>query len=292
MNENLMILGSTVLQIFRKMRSPKAVRRVVGNNYERKIGHPMRWDDPQTYTEKLTYSKLYRATPEKTRLSDKVLCREWIKETIGEQYLVPVLGVYDKFSDIDFDALPDEFVIKCNHDSGSTTMIRDKSKMNKAKLARKYWLLLRNNFAYRLYEMQYRDIKPKIIIEEMLHTPDGVEPNDYKFLCFNGKPYYCWVDKNRFGDHTRRVYDLEWNTMPFNQLIEMAPPIEKPKSYELMIELATKLCANFDQARIDFYEIDGKPIFSEITFTNGSGSDRINPYEWDVKLGELWKWDK
>lgn len=138
------------------------------------------------------------------------------------------------------------------------------------------------------FEMHYTHIKPKIIAEKYLETSDGELP-DYKFMCFGGKPYYCWIDSGRFMNHTRNVYDLNWNLQPWSQGYPISDSlIEKPKNFEMMATLAEKLSEGFSHVRVDFYNIDGKLYFGEMTFTNASGLKKINPCEWDKKLGELW----
>lgn len=272
----------------------KDVELEISARYRREIGRELCWDNPTSYTEKLNFSKLYNATKEKTILSDKYAVRKWVSEKIGEEYLIPVLGVYDTFEQIDFEQLPNSFVIKCNHDSGSTTIIRDKAKMNIKALKNRYDFFLKRNFAFDSYEMHYRDIKPLIIIEKLMANNASEELNDYKILCFDGKPYYCWVDYGRFTNHKRNVYDLNWNLQPFKCYYDNCDELilHKPEQYNQMIELAKKLSQGFDHVRVDFYIIKGKIYFGEMTFTNGSGFEQITPEEWDFKLGSLWNLNK
>lgn len=250
-------------------KSYKEIEQEISQEYEKVYHRKLNWENPKSYTEKIHVSKVYDATSTKTELSDKIKVRDYIKKAIGEEYLVPLLGVYDKFEDINFDVLPDKFVIKCNHDSGSTTLCDDKSKLNYKELKNKYNnFFLKRNYAYYGYEMQYKNMKPKIMIEKYM----GNALNDYKFLCFNGQPYFCWVDIDRFGNHKRNIYDLEWNLQPFNQMTygNSEEKIEKPKEFELMKEIATKLCKGFDHVRVDLYYIKNKIYFGEMTFTNGN----------------------
>lgn len=254
-----------------------------------KINHRnINWENPQTYTEKINVSKIFGGNEEiKTKLTDKYEVREWVKEKIGEDYLIPALGVYDDFNDIDFSKLPDKFVIKCTHDSGSTT-ICDKNNMNIKKLEKLYNnYYLKRDFSLDTYEKHYHNIKHRIIIEQCM----GKAINDYKFLCFNGQPYYCWIDVDRFGNHKRNIYDMNWVLQPFQQMTygNYKNEIKCPKNFKKMIEIAQKLCEGFDHVRVDLYNIDGKIYFGEMTFTNGSGFEIIDPEEWDYKLGKLWK---
>ena len=261
----------------------------ISRDYMKMFGRPLNWENPQTYNEKIHVSKLYMPSPLKTRLADKYAVREWVAEKIGSEYLIPLLGVYDSFDEIDFDALPNSFVIKCTHDSGSVTLVKDKSRINREELRRKYAEHMKRNFAWMGFEMHYRDIKPRIIIEKYM----GDSINDYKFLCFDEKPYYCWVDFDRFSNHKRNMYDLEWNLQPFNQYHygNYDKPVSPPKCFDDMKRIAAELCKGFDHVRIDLYLVDGRIYFGEITFANGNGFEEITPDEWSYKLGALWPFD-
>ncbi len=271
----------------------KAIEKATDRKYYKLSKHHINWDDPRSYSEKLNYSKIYCANELKTRLTDKIEVRKWVAEKIGEKYLIPLIGVYNSIYDIDFQELPNEFVIKCNHDSGSTKIVENKNALKKRDIHELYSLYdryyLKRKFAYQLYEMQYVDISPKIIVECYL----GANIRDYKFLCFGGVPYYCWVDVDRFSDHKRNIYDADWKLQPFDQ----APYekydgcIEKPKAFEEMLELARKLSSEFDHVRVDLYYCQDRVYFGEMTFTNGGGVEIIKPHEWDLRLGDLWRLD-
>lgn len=270
----------------RKNKTFEQIEKEISKEYKKKFRKELNWTNPKTYTEKLNVSKVYGSSELKANLTDKILVRDWIKEKIGEEFLIPLIGVYDKFEDIDFDNLPKQFVIKCNHDSGSVVLCKDKEKLDIKKLKEKYEFYLKRNFAYLGYEMHYKDIKPKIVIEKYM----GDSIRDYKFLCFGGKPYYCWVDMDRFSNHKRNIYDLDWNLQPFNQITygNYEHKIECPEQYEQMKEIAKILSEGFDHVRVDLYTINKKIYFGEMTFTNGNGFGIIHPEEWDYKLGELW----
>lgn len=261
----------------------------ISKEFKEKLGYEMDWNNPVSYLQKLNYSKLLCANKIKTRLTDKLLVREWVEEKIGKQYLVPLLGVYDCFSDINVSELPEQFVIKCNHDSASVTICNDKTKLDLKRLKQKYNFLMRRNFSDMSYEMHYRDIKPKILIEKHM----GSNINDYKFICFDGKPVYCWVDIDRFSDHRRCVFDMEWKEAPFTKhtYAKSDKVLEKPAMFETMKTVVKKLCDGFDYVRVDLYLIDGVIYFGEMTFTDGRGQECVQPIEWDYKLGEMWKLD-
>ena len=247
------------------------------------------WNSPKTYTEKINYSKLYAATLEKTMLTDKIKVRKWVAEKIGEDYLVPLLYVYDSVSGIDFNILPDQFVLKCNHDSGSVIICNNKETFNWKKAKKNLSFYIKRNFAYMTCEMHYKDIRPKIMIEKFM----GNNIKDYKFLCFDGIPRFCWIDIDRFGNHKRNIYDMNWNLQPFNQMSygNTEYSIDKPHKFDEMVDIVKNLCRGFDHVRVDMYLINDKVYFSEMTFTNGSGTEKISPEEWDIELGKYWKLD-
>ncbi len=258
-------------------------------SYRKYTGRKLDFGAPESFSQKICVSKLYNATPEKTCLTDKLQVREWVAEKIGAEYLIPLYGAgYNSFKEIDFDALPRKFVIKCNHDSGSTILIEDKQNVDLRQLRRQYDFYMRRNFAYVSFELHYKDIKPKILVE-MDVSEDGRAARDYKFLCFHGRPYYCWVDTDRFGNHKRITYDMDWTVQPFVQYTyPQAEPEPCPQNFEKMKKIVTTLCQGFDQVRVDLYNVRNKIYFGEMTFTDGSGYEAIFPEEWDIALGELW----
>lgn len=279
--------------IINKYKSYSRIEKDINYLYRKIFSRSMNWDNPKTYTEKIQFSKVYNPTKQKSNLSDKIQVRKWIKDRIGEEYLIPIINIYDSFDDIDFSTLPKAFVIKCNHDSGSTTIIKDKNKINDKYynyLKRKYKFFLRRNMAFMNFEMHYKNIIPKIIIEQLMIDENHDEILDYKFLCFHGKPYYFWTDFDRFGNHTRNMYNLDWELQPFNQWTykNYKGNIEKPKNFNLMLELVKQLCIGFDHVRVDMYSINDKIYFGEMTFSNGCGFERIIPDKYDYILGELW----
>lgn len=273
-----------------KKLSKEKYKNILSKMYKKRIGHNLDWNNLCTYTEKMQWEKLYNDNPLKTQLSDKYKVREWVKEKIGEEYLIPLLGVWENFEDIDFSTLPDKFVLKTNHGSGTNYIVKDKSKINLKQLKRLFNDWMKIDYAFNTgFEMHYSNIKPLIIAEKYIESEYN-ELQDYKFLCFNNKPYYCWVDMNRYTSHTRNVYDLDWNLQEWNQFTygTYKEPIEKPKNFDKMIEIAECLCKGFSHVRVDLYNVKGRIYFGEMTFTNGSGLDPIVPEEYDTKLGDLW----
>ena len=264
------------------------IEKLVSEFYFKIFGRELNWENPQTFNEKIQVSERYDKDPRKTLLADKYLVRDWVKNIIGEKYLIPLLGVYDNADEIDFEKLPDKCVLKCNHDSGSV-VIWDKSKrqnINRIKL--KLNNCLKINYAWMFFEMNYKDIQPKIIVEKFI----GDNVNDYKFVCFDGVPYYCWVDVNRFIDHRRNFYNMNWELQPFQMLYKnYESDVKKPEAFDEMRDLASKLSKDFRHVRADFYYVNQKIYFGEMTFSSEGGTGVFTPDEWDYKIGELWKFD-
>ena len=265
--------------------------------YFEHVGQHVNWKDPKAYTEKMQLEKIYHNYPLKTTLADKYKVREWVASKVGDKYLVPLCGkgVYDSPYDIDFAELPNKFVIKTNSGSGDVSIVQDKSTLSAKDIKRikaRMDYYLHCNFSWIGYELHYSDIESKIIVEQLIECDDEDLP-DFKFLCFDGKPMFCWVDKGRYHNHKRNVYDLDWNLQTWNQRDygNYEGVIEKPDNFDEMIDIATKLCEGFSHVRVDLYNVNGKIYFGEMTFTNGCGFERIIPYEADLMLGSLWKLD-
>lgn len=243
--------------------------------YKRVMKQELNLDNPKTFNEKIQWLKLYDSTPIKTRLADKYLVRDWVKEKIGEQYLVPLLGVYDKFEDIDFAKLPDRFVIKCNHGCGWNIIVKDKSKLDLAEVKQKLDKWMHENFAFKFgYELHYRDIQPKIIIEKFIENQKSHDLYDYKFWCFNGKVEYIqFLSERNISELKMAFYDRDWNKQTFVYSHPLDKKnIQKPDNLKQMLMLAEKLSEGFPYVRVDFYRLDnGTLYFGEMTFTSASG---------------------
>ena len=258
--------------------------------YFKKTGEILNLDNPQTFNEKIQWLKLYDSTPLKTQLADKYLVREWVKEKIGEEYLIPLLGVWDKFEDIDFDKLPNQFVLKANHGCAWNIIVKNKNQFNKVSAKKKFKKWLAINFAFcEGLQLHYKDIKPKIIAEKYLEEKNG-ELSDYKILCFNGVPKFIWIDQGRFSQRTENIYNIDWELQPFRLTYENSKEeVPKPKNLEKMIELAKILSKDFVQVRVDFYNVNEKIYFGEMTFTSANGIDKFIPNSWNYKLGQMLK---
>lgn len=264
------------------------IEQIIDKQYQSLFGKKICWEDPKSFNEKLQVSKLYLLFPMKTRLADKVAVREWIRETIGAKYLIPLIGVYNSFNDIQFSTLPNSFVIKCNHDSGSVTICKDKSKLDLKRLAERYTKLLNKDYSFQGFEMHYRGIQPRIVIEQYMGML-----RDYKFMCFHGKVEFFWVDFDRFGNHTRLTYDRNGNRLPFTMSYpENENQLPPPDKYQQMIQIAEVLSRNFEHVRVDLYLIQDRIFFSEMTFTTGNGFEPFNPPDWNERVGLFWRFNK
>lgn len=260
--------------------------------YEKRQGRKLDWNNLRTYTEKMQWAKLFDKNPLKSELADKYNVRKWVAEKIGEEYLIPLIGVWDSYDEIDFDSFPEKFVIKTNHGSSDVVVVRNKSTMKlyeKIRMKRIINTSMKTNYAFSAYELHYADIPPKIIAEKFVESGES-DLRDYKFLCFDGIPYYCWVDVGRYTNHKRNVYDMNWELQDWTQFHygNAEEAIEKPINFDKMVEIARTLSAGFPHVRVDLYNVDGCIFFGEMTFTNGSGFEEITPAEMDTYLGNLW----
>ena len=255
------------------------------------IGKKLHLKNPNGFNEKLQWLKLYDRKPNYHAMADKYLVRDYIKNVIGEEYLVPIVGVWDKFEDIDFNSMPDKFVIKCTHDSGSAVVCKDKSSFDWEAARKKITRCLNRDMFYWGREWPYKGLTPRIICERFLDNGTG-DLEDYKFMCFNGEPKMVFTCTERRSEDGLKVtfFDMDWNKLPFyRHYPASSKQIEKPSQYNKMIQLAKMLSKNIPFVRIDFYEVKGQVYFGEITFYPGCGFEEFHPDEWDEKLGNLIK---
>ncbi len=256
--------------------------------YKIKTGKKLNLNNPIGFNEKLNWLKINNIHNEYTQLVDKLAVRDYISEKIGAEYLFPLLGHWERFEDIDFDSLPDKFVLKCNHDSGSVKLVRDKGSIDRKQFSEFFAGRLKMNPYTIGREYPYRNVKPCIIAEKYMEAPGGKSINDYKFFCFDGKPEIMFVATDRDVDVKFDFYDMDFNHLDIYNIHENSgKPIEKPSCFDEMKELCEKLTKGMKFVRLDFYEIDGQVYFGEFTFFHGGGFWLFKPDEWEKKLGDL-----
>lgn len=244
---------------------------------------------PKTFNEHIARKKLIDRDITLTKLADKVAVRDYVTERIGEKYLTKVLSVVDDPKKIDFDLLPNSFVIKATHGSGFTTIVKDKSQLNYADIIEECQKWLATNYYTIGREWFYKDIPPRILIEELLQTGNGEVPPDYKFFCFSGVPTFIQIDIDRFTQHKRGIYDTQWNKLPVALHYEAFDwSIDAPPNLDEMVSLAAKLSSGLDFVRVDLYSINDKIIFGEMTHCPGNGLEKFIPAQYDLIFGQAW----
>lgn len=260
--------------------------------FKGKMGYPLNLDDPQTFNEKLQWLKLYDRQPEHTMMVDKYAVKKYVAQILGEELIIPTIGVWESVEDIDFAALPNSFVIKCTHDSHGLVVCKDKSRLDVAAAKKKLRKAMRRNYYPLFREWPYRDVKPRIIAEAYMEDSQTRDLRDYKFFCFNGVVRCYKVDFDRFIEHHANYYDPDGNILDFGEVV--CPPqfdreILLPENIRTMIQYAETLARGQTFVRVDFYDVDGRIYFGEITFFPAAGLGRITPPEWDAKLGAMMK---
>ncbi|MBO7219616.1 MAG: hypothetical protein J6V21_00305 [Alistipes sp.] len=269
------------------------------------MGYCLNLDNPKTFSEKIQWLKLYNRKPEYTQMVDKFAVKEYVAKCIGKEFIIPTLGVWDKFEDIDFDALPNQFVLKTTHGGGSggVVLCRDKSKFDVQAAKIKFNKSLRQCIYKNLKEWPYKNVPRRIIAEEFIADKGHDDLTDYKFYCFNGEPKYCQVIRDRNTIETIDFYDMKWNHMPFVGLVPVKKrttdlvlangnnPVPKPMCLGDMAIVCRKLSRDLPFSRIDLYVVDHKIYFGEITFFPASGFGEFTPAEWNNKLGDLLELD-
>lgn len=244
--------------------------------------------NPKTYNEKLNWLKLNDRNPKYTDMVDKHEAKKYVASIIGEEYVIPTIGIYDKFDDIDLDTLPEQFVIKCTHDSEGLVICKDKKQLDIDVAKKKIEKAMKYNFYYIGREWPYKNIKPRILIEQYMEDHTDGELRDYKFFCFNGEPKAMFVATDRSKGNTKFDYfDMNFNHLDIRQHYpNSSKQIQKPKTFEKMVELSKKISKGLKHVRIDFYEVDGNLYFGEITFYHFSGFQPFNDIKWDEMFGE------
>lgn len=263
--------------------------RFLKKEYYLAMGKTLNLNTPKTFNEKLQWLKLYNREPQYTMMVDKYAVKQYVANKIGSQYIIPTLGVWNHFDEIDFDELPNQFVLKCTHDSGGIVICKDKLKLDKRAAKQKLEYYLKRKYYYVHREWPYKNVKPRIIAEKYMSNDNGEDLNDYKLMCFNGQVKATFVCSDRFSEDGLKVtfYDTNWKRMPFERHYPASKTdIARPKTYDEMLILAEKLAFQIPFVRVDFYEVHGRVYFGELTFFPGSGYEEFTPEEWDKKLGD------
>jgi len=245
-------------------------------------------ENPQTFNEKLNWMKLYYRFPTLTNLVDKHEVKLIVSNLIGADFVIPEIGVYDNWGDVNFDKIAEPFVIKTTHSSGVIVLVNDKSAINWRSIKKKIKKSLRHNYFYRNREWPYKDIKPRILIEKLIKDPVEVNLPVFKFFCFSGEPFIVQTIKNdKTSYETIDYFDMGWNRLELSQNFANSDiPLPKPSNFEEMKRIAKKLAGTHPFIRVDLYSVGGKIYFSEYTFFSDAGYTKFHPENWDLLLGE------
>jgi O-antigen ligase len=263
----------------------------VSMKYRMSLGKKLDLENPRTYNEKLQWLKLYDRKKTYSSLVDKYEVRDYIARSIGVEYLIPLVGVYERVEDIDIDSLPDSFVLKATHTSGDILVCKDKSTFDREAAKREMRTWLGINYYWYDREWPYKDVKPRIVCEKYMEDESGYELKDYKIFTFGGEPRMIEVDFDRYRDHKRNLYDPDWNYIPVTSYYPTHPEIEipKPVCLEQMLSLSRVLAKGFLHLRVDFYVVEDRIYFGELTFYHGSGFKGMDPESFEEVMGSWLK---
>lgn len=251
-------------------------------------GKALKSKKPRTFNEKIQWIKLNDRNEQYTELVDKFEVKKYVSKLIGEDYVIPTIGIWEHPDEINWKLLPDSFVLKCTHDSGGVVICSDKNKLDKRKVMTFLETRLKRNFYWHGREWAYKNVKPRIIAEPYLTDESGSELKDYKVFCFNGEPKLIQVDFGRYIDHHRNIYDTEWKYQNVSIKYPTLPDrkIVKPIILDNMLKKAKILSKGFYHARVDFYVIGEKLLFGEITLYHGNGCEKITPEAFSYAMGD------
>lgn len=270
----------------------KSDKQYLKMRYSLAFGKSLDLENPKTYSEKLQWLKLYNRRPEYTTMVDKYAAKEYVANIIGKEHIIPTLAVYNSTREIDWDALPEQFVLKTTHDSGGIVICRDKGKLDKEAAVRKLdYALCHDNYSV-TREWPYKNVPRRIIAEQLMESrPDTHDLPDYKFFCFDGevKAMFIATDRQKKGEETKFDYfDMDFMPLPFRQSHPHATVLpEKPKHFEEMKEIAAKLSKGHPHVRVDLYEVDDNVFFGELTLFHFSGLSPFHPEDWDKVFGDM-----
>jgi hypothetical protein len=283
MKENIKeFIGETIFKVF-------GLKRALKIYFHLKTGKKLNLKNPKTFNEKIQCRKLNYKNELYSLCADKYKVREYVKKLIGEKYLIPLLYSGENITKEDIDKLPNSFVIKTNNASKTNIIVLDKSKESIDSILIKVKKYLNKKFWYRSFEMFYKNIDKRVIVEQLLLSEKNKIPDDYKFHVFKNK-IIIQIDTDRFENHKRAFYDENWNKLDYSLGFEKNnKSIKEPQNLKEMIKIAKNLSKDFEYVRVDLYNVDGKIYFGELTFTHGSGYEKFVPYEMDYEWGSYWE---
>ena len=271
-------------------------KRFIKMRWKVSMDYPLNLDNPETFNEKIQWLKLNGRKPIYTQMVDKFEAKKYVSKIIGDEYVIPTLAVYDSAEEIDFEALPNQFVLKCTHDSGGIVICKDKSKLNYDNAKRILARGLKRRYYYQSREWPYKNVKPRIIAEEYKVDESGYELKDYKWFCFDGEPKALFIatDRGNPNEDTKfDFFDMDFNHLPIiNGHPNSTNVIKKPVGFDEMKRIATRLSKGIPHVRVDLYDINGKIFFGELTFSHWSGWVPFEPREWDYTFGSWIKLPK
>lgn len=255
-------------------------------------GYKLDLDNPVSFNQKIVWNKLYDRSQKRTLVADKYRVREYLESELGSEEAgkigIPILHVSDDPNTIPFDQLPEEYIIKFNHESGSNLIVKEGERVNREIIKLQCKKRMARDYGLRKREWAYVNIKRKLIIEPLLRDVHGRLPDDYKFHMIHGKCAFIQVDQERYTSHSRTLYDPEWNILPASYQYRQGEKVKKPVQLNYMLDLASRLSRSFDYIRVDLYEIDGKVYFGELTNYPESGHGSFEPVSFDFELGKKW----
>lgn len=270
-----------------KIKHSMSVEEFLKRRFKISLGYNLNLHNPQTYNEKLNWIKVNYHDDLMTVCCDKILVKEYVKNLIGEEYIIPTIQVWDNTDEVNFDNLPDRFVIKCNHNSGKGLIVcKNKNELAIDTCKQKLVEALKEDYFAKFYEWPYKNIKRKILAEQYIES-DEKGLIDYKFYCFNGEPKYLLIASDRTIGVKFDYFDINLNPLPFEQGGKRGHyQIKNIKNYDKMVAIARKLSKGFPHVRVDLYNLEGKILFGELTFFDSAGFGRFKPRQWDYEFGK------
>jgi hypothetical protein len=263
----------------------------VKKEFKRRMGHTLDLKNPQSFSEKIQWLKLYYRNPILPKMSCKYESKKIVEDRVGIEYNVPTHSLYDKAQDIKLDLLPNQVALKATHGSGKNIISLNKSELNEEEIQAFFKHALSKNYYLHSKEWAYKEVKPRVIVEELILEDDNQLPKDYKIHCFEGQPKFIQIDYQRFENHTRAFYDEDWNKLDFSQGNHPIhkEKVEKPELLDQMFRISKILSVGLPLLRVDFFYINNKIYVGELTCYPGNGMEKFTDEKWDLKMGEYLK---